>query len=196
MVSCSLTKDKKEQKLAIVLINSTHEDKRVTFEERLQNGKLKSPYALNITIKADSKIKKLIDPKIYKIKVWNELNCLSGHIKDFTFHLHDEDTHEHPYYLDISLHRDYALTDLDFIYQDTSQVDFTNFDIFKIYDGRTPFEIGKTIRYHDIIFLEDKIPHMKPKGKKLYCAYPIPKNLDRSKVHLYLEEQIRVHYEE
>ena len=192
---CNKKGELEETKLAILLLNSTHEMRRVTFEKRMQNGKLAAPYYLNIKVGAKSKVEQIIDPAVYKIKIWNDQGYFVGHVKDFNFALHDDKSFEHPYYLDLAFNKKYAITNLNFIYSDTSKIDFSDFEIFKIYDAKEPFEIAKSIRYNDIIFLEDHIPHKLNGHKKLYCAYPVPKQLNRRKTHLYLEEQIRVHYE-
>jgi hypothetical protein len=183
------------QQVAVLLINSTSEVRKVTFEKRKQNGELETPFYLEIIIDPKSKVKTIIDAATYKIKTWDEEGRFSGHVKDYGFELHDDASYEHPYYLDVSLDKKYAVTDLDFIYKDTSQIDFSDFDVFKIYDGKVPFEIARAVRYNDIIFLEDHIPHQMNEHKKLYCLYPVPSKLNTVKIHLYLEEQIRVHYE-
>jgi hypothetical protein len=192
--ACSDKKQREDPQVAVLLMNSTHSPLRVTFEKRLQNGKLIKPIYLEVTIEGGTKVEKIIDPAIYKVKVWGINNELSGQIKDFIFELHTDSTLEHPYYLDVALNKKYAITDLDFIFRDTSSIDFSNFEVFKIYDGDEPFEIAEVVRYHDIIFLEDKIPHQMNEHKKLYCAYPVPSALNEKEIHLYLEEQIRVHY--
>lgn len=194
--SCSKNKKVEDEQLAVLLMNSSSEPLRVTFEKRAQNGTLISPIYLEEVLEAHQKVKKVINPAVYKIKVWDQEDRLAGQVRDFNFELHTDSTLEHPYYLDLALNKSYSVTDLDFIYTDTSNFDFTDLKIFKVYDGKEPFEIAEAVRYHDIIFLEDKIPHQLNEHKKLYCVYPVPYGLNKKHTHAYLQEQIRVHYNE
>lgn len=180
------------EEVQIVFVNSSEGRYHIILQRRLQNGML-SDYLCDKSITDHSKSILRVESGVYHIRIVDDQGNEIEEFDDYSFVDHFEGEMDPPYYVNINRASNFVIADLDILYQQ-KETSYSDIKIVKLYNGKTPFQLGKKFA-KNLLDGDENIPHKKMSKDHLYGIYEIPSFVALNNIETFVTAQVRTHFE-